>query len=430
MENRKTKSERIAMEISQKIDEFYDAQEPEEFVPGKSKVPLSYPSYGKEEVREAMDSILSGWVTMGKKVKLFEELYAKYIGMPSCVMVNSGSSANLLALSVLASPKLKNHVGRGDEIITPAVTWATSVSPISQIGAVPHLVDVDLETYNMNLEQVEKSITKKTKAIMAVHLLGNPCDMKLVMEIAERHGLYVIEDTCESHGAETSGRKCGSFGDFSTFSFFFAHHISTVEGGAVLTRNEELNEICRSMRAYGWIRDMANKEQYMPESRMDEKFTFAYPGYNFRPTDINAAFGIHQIKKIESFIEKRGKNAEYLAKRLAPYSDFLHLLAIKPGTRCSWFGYPITLKPNAGFSRDELRNFLEARGIETRPIMTGDITRQPMMKHIAYEKENLATSDYLTANSFFIGVHQNLPANALEYVAESFEVFFRGRKKE
>ena len=239
---------------------FEELESKEEFVPGATTIPTMGLPFGHEEANEAIDSLLSTYVTMGGKVKKFEGMFANYSQTKHGIMVNSGSSANLLALSILTNPVLKDRIKEKEEIITPATTWVTTVYPISNVGATPVFVDVNLD-FNINPELIEKAITEKTRAIMPVHLIGNPCDMKRIMEIAEDNDLFVIEDACEAHGAEVNGKKIGSFGDLSTFSFFFSHHITTIEGGMIMTNNDEYMEIARMMRAFGWIRDVDNKNE-------------------------------------------------------------------------------------------------------------------------------------------------------------------------
>ena len=282
----------------------------EEFIPGKTKISIASPTYGFAEVNEALDSLLSTWVTMGKKVKKFENSFARYIGSKYSVMVNSGSSANLLALSILTNPKFSKRIEAGSEVLTPAVTWATTLFPIVNVNLVPSIIDVSLEDFNLDVDKLRKSITKKTKAIMPVHLLGNPANMKEIIDIAKEYDLFVIEDSCEAHGAEFNNKKIGSFGDISTFSFFLSHHISTIEGGMLLTKNEEIFELAKAMRAFGWIRDQKNKKQTAKKNpKLDPRFLFDNLGYNIRPTEIQGSFGIHQIKKLEKFIKIRTNNA-------------------------------------------------------------------------------------------------------------------------
>jgi len=397
----------IVKQIADLIREYFSQQPKERFEFGKTKIRLIAPSYGWEEVVEAIDSMLSTKVTMGDKVKQFESMFANYIGVNHAVMVSSGSTANLLVLSALTNPVIKNQIKPGDEIITPAVTWATTVWPIVNCGAVPVLVDVDLETFNVNPGEIKKAITDKTRAIMPVHLLGNPCDMNEIMRIAKEYGLYVVEDACEAHGAELGGRKAGSFGDLATFSFFFSHHITTIEGGMVLTNNEELAELARALRVFGWIRDLKDKDKIAKEYEgIDPRFLFLNLGYNFRPTEIQGAFGIHQLKKLDRFVEVRRQNARFWFENLREYEDYLLLHTEREGTKHAWFGYPVTVKPGAPFTSRDLMDFLEGKGVETRPIMAGNIAEQPAMRLVNYRKVGeLPNSRFVMRNSFFFGNH-------------------------
>ena len=397
----------------------------EEFIPGKTKISIASPTYGFAEVNEALDSLLSTWVTMGKKVKKFENSFGRYIGSKYSVMVNSGSSANLLALSILTNPKFSKRIEAGSEVLTPAVTWATTLFPIVNVNLVPSIIDVGLEDFNLDVDKLRKSITKKTKAIMPVHLLGNPANMKEIIDIAKEYDLFVIEDSCEAHGAEFNNKKIGSFGDISTFSFFLSHHISTIEGGMLLTKNEEVFELAKSMRIFGSIRDQKNKKQIAKKNpELDPRFLFDSLGYNIRPTEIQGAFGIHQIKKLEKFIKIRTSNANFWNKKLAKYSNYLLLHSQRPNTRHAWFGYTITVRSPAPFSRDQLVNFLEKKNIETRPIMAGDITKQPAI-NLVKKKINrpLNNSKIIHSNSFFIGVHQGIGKIQRDYVVSVFEEF-------
>ena len=397
----------------------------EEFIPGKTKISIASPTYGFAEVNEALDSLLSTWVTMGKKVKKFENSFARYIDSKYSVMVNSGSSANLLALSILTNPKFSKRIEAGSEVLTPAVTWATTLFPIVNVNLVPSIIDVGLEDFNLDVDKLRKSITKKTKAIMPVHLLGNPANMKEIIDIAKEYDLFVIEDSCEAHGAEFNNKKIGSFGDISTFSFFLSHHISTIEGGMLLTKNEEIFELAKSMRIFGSIRDQKNKKQIAKKNpELDPRFLFDSLGYNIRPTEIQGAFGIHQIKKLEKFIKIRTSNANFWNKKLAKFSNYLLLHSQRPNTRHAWFGYPITVRSPAPFSRDQLVNFLEKKNIETRPIMAGDITKQPAI-NLVKKKINrpLNNSKIIHSNCFFIGVHQGIGKIQRDYVVSVFEEF-------
>lgn len=417
----------IRKALGQLIRDWFDRQPSAPFIAGRTRIPLNIPSFGHEEILEALDSLLSTNVTMGRKVRQFEEMFAEYVGVKNAVMVNSGSSANLLALSILTNPALKGRLQPGDEVITPALTWATTVFPIQNVGAVPVLVDVGLETLNLIPAEVEKAITPRTRAIMPVHLLGNPCDMDGIMAIARRHRLLVIEDACEAHGAEYRGRKVGSFGDLATFSFFFTHHISTIEGGMLVTDNEEYADLARALRVFGWIRDLKQRDtiaERYPD--IDARFLFTNTGYNLRPTEIQGAFGIHQIGKLEGYIEARRENAQYWQERLRAFEEFVLLHAEAEGTRHVWFGTALTVKPNAPFDRTEFVDHLEALGVETRPIMAGNISEQPAMQFFPYRQVGeLPNARFIHRNSFFFGNHHGVGAAEREAIADYIREFIQ-----
>ncbi len=411
--------------IAPYIRKHFQVSRRNEFVPGKTRIPLTVPTYGSEEVEETLDSLLSTWVSMGKKVKRFEEMFAEYLGSKHAVMVNSGSSANLLALSALTNPMFPGRIEPGSEIITPAVTWVTTVYPIANVGCIPVLVDVDPETFNVLPEEVEKAVGSETKAVMPVHLLGGPCRIMDIQQTAEKHDLFIVEDACESTGAEFQKRKVGTFGDMGTFSFYMSHHISTVEGGMIVTDDDELYEYLKAMRAFGWARDLRDSKKYAGENPgIDPRFLFLTSGYNLRPTEIQGAFGIHQIRKLDRFIEKRRRNAAYWNKRLQAYRDVLILPREQPGTKHVYFGYPLSVKPEAPFQREELVAHLEKGGVETRPIMAGNITEQPVMKQIPSRVVgDLENSKLIMRRSFFFGNHNGIGSEEREYIASSIVEF-------
>ena len=397
----------------------------EEFILGKTRIPLTVPTYGSEEVEEAVDSLLSTWVTMGSKVKKFEEAFANYNGSRHAVMVNSGSSANLLALSGLTNPTSPDHIEKGSEIITPAVTWATTVYPIANVDCTPVLVDVDTQNFNIIPDEIEKAIGPKTKAIVPVHLLGSPCEIDSIKKIAEAHDLYVVEDACESTGAEFQGRKVGSFGDMGTFSFFLSHHISTIEGGMIVTNDDALYENLKAMRAFGWVRDLRDKAKYASANKgIDPRFLFITSGYNLRPTEIQGGFGIHQIKKLDGFIDMRRSNAADWTKKLSPYSDLLILPEEQPGTKHVYFGYPITVRSDAPFTRGQLVDHLERKLVETRPVMAGNMAEQPVMKNLPHRiGGHLTNSEMIMRQSFFFGNHTGIGSAEREYITNSIIEF-------
>jgi len=391
----------------------------QKFVPKKSRIPLAIPPYGSKEVIESLESLMKMETTSGEKVKKFEKKFSKYIGTKHGTMVNSGSSANLLALSILSNPLLKNRIKPGDEIITPAVTWATTVYPISNINAIPRLVDVKLDDYTIDPVSIENAINKKTKAIMIVHLLGNPCDMNKIVKIAKKHNLWLIEDACEAHGAKFNGKHVGTFGDLATFSFFASHHITTMEGGMLTTNNKILHEFAKSMRTFGWSRELSSKKQLEKEfSNIDSRFLFVNTGFNFRPTELQGAFGIHQIDELEKLVKIRIKNADYWNKRLDKFSNLL-LTKSEKDRRKSYLFYPITVKKNKFFKKQDLVNELEKNGIETRPVMAGNISKQPVAKILKFKKsQSLKNSDYIHTNSFVIGNHHEIDEPKREFIAD------------
>lgn len=409
--------------------ERYFRDEQGEKVSGQIRIPLSLPSYDVEEVMEALDSLLTKRVTMGSKVHEFERRFADYIGVRYAIMVNSGSSANLLALSVLTNPLLDGRIQPGDEIITPAVTWATTVFPIIQVGALPVLVDVDHDTLNISPEEVERALTPRTRAIMLVHLLGNPCTMEPLMQLARAHSLFVIEDCCEAHGAEVGGRRVGSFGHLATFSFYFSHHITTIEGGMVLSNDVHLDELARALRVFGWVRDLRNREAHAREHvGIDPRYLFVNLGYNFRPTEIQGAFGIHQLAKLECFIKARQETARFWTEHLRPFERYFFLPAEREGLRHAWLFYPLLIRPNAPFTRDELAAFLESLGVETRPIMTGNIEEQPVMRHFPYRAVGeLPTARFIMRNGMLVGLHHGFGDKEREALVTYIEEFVKTR---
>ncbi len=416
--------------IKKEIRKIFEIkQKQKKFVAGETKIPLAAPSFNYEEVEDALDSMLTTWVTMGKKVKSFEDLFQEYIGTKNAIMVNSGSSANLLALSIITNPLFRNKIKKGSSIITPAVTWATTVSPIVNVGCKPLFVDIDLDTLCINTDLLKEAVSEDTSCIMPVHLMGHPCDMTEISKIAHEKNLRLIEDTCEAHGALHGGKKVGTFGDIGTFSFFMSHHITTMEGGMLVTDDEEIAEIGKSLRTFGWTREMKKKDEINSKySDLDPRFLFVNLGYNLRPTELQGAFGRHQIKKLDLLIKYRRETAKYWNDRLKKYSKDL-LLPKRNLANHVYFGYAITINENAAFSRKELTDFLEMRGIETRPIMSGNFIEQPVSKLLQWEKHGeLKNSKLVMRNSFFIGNHLQILEKEREYVADTFDDFFRQKQ--
>lgn len=409
----------ILNEIEPLVEQHFE--DGETFIPGETTVRLSRPTYDVPEVLEALDSLLSTWVTMGEKVERFEERWSEYVGTKSGVMVNSGSSANLLALKMLTD----NKIEPGDEVIVPAVSWSTSVFPILDIDAKPVFVDVNMDTFTIDIEATKEAISGDTAAILPVHLLGNPCDMNAIMDLCTDYGLALVEDCCEAHGATFDGKHVGSFGVAGTFSFFFSHHISTIEGGMVTVDSEAYDDRLRMSRAHGWIRDIEVNNTFAEQySDIDERFLFARRGYNLRPTEIQGAFGIHQMDRLEEFVEIRRDNAAYLNQELAEFDDHIRLLEERSDTRCSWFAYPIVIRRNAPFTRADFREHLEENLIETRPILAGNMARQPVFDSCGLNKATvLETADHIHELGIFIGNHHRLTQAKLDYIVEAITSF-------
>ena len=417
------KRKALADQIRALVSEYFAQAKP--IATGAPRLPLHVPSYGPDEVNEAIASLLTTQITMGEKVRRFETLWAEYLGVRHAVMVNSGSSANLVAAAVLVNPAFPDRLRPGDEVIVPAVAWSTTYYPLVNVGLVPVLVDVDLETFTLDPAAVERAIGPRTRAMMPVHLLGNPCDMRALGDLARRHRLHVIEDTCEAHGARFEGRPVGTFGVMGTFSFYFSHHISTIEGGVVVTNDDLVADLSRMLRAHGWTRDVRKKPD-VPNPGIDERFLFVNLGYNFRATEVQGAFGIHQVPKLEGFIRQRRENVEDLNAALRKYSEWLMECPGRDGgvSRSVWFGYPITVRPGAPFSRDDLTRFFESRGIETRPIMAGNFQEQPAIKLFEHRIAGpLPNSALIMRQSFFIGNHHALGESERRYVKECVDEF-------
>jgi len=420
------KKKEIKKEINELIEKYFSLDKKNRELIGEFSYPLVVPTYGSDEVKEALDSLLSTYVTMGEKCKVFENKFSEYVGMNHGLFVNSGSSANLIALSILNSPEVDDPIKKGDEIITPALTWSTTVFPIYNIDAIPVFIDIDPNTMTLDVDQIEDAITSKTKAILPVHLLGNPCEMEKIMEIAREKNLYVIEDCCEAHGAMRHNKKIGSFGDISTFSFFFSHHISTIEGGMVLSNDQSLIEIGKSIRAHGWVRERSDKENFIKRyPKYDPRFLFVHSGYNLRPTEIQGAFGIHQIEKLDRFVSIRADAAKYLIDNLKKYEQFLILPKVLENSQQSWFGFPMTVKKEAPFTRNQLSDYLEENNIETRPIMGGNFVNQPVLDSQNYRTVNdLSNSQLIFENGIFIGLNHKSTQNKLKKIIQIVDSFF------
>lgn len=374
---------------------------------------LASSTWDNKELDAIQSVIDKDMYTMGNSVKQFEEDFAKFLKNKYCVMTSSGSTANLIATAALfytKNPKLK----RGDEVIVPAVSWSTTYFPLQQYGLKLKFVDIDLETLNYDLDALKTAISDNTKMIMVVNLLGNPNDFDLINEIIEDKGIILIEDNCESMGAEYKGKQAGTFGLMGTFSTFFSHHMATMEGGFVTTDDEELYHILISLRAHGWTRNLP-KENHVSNKSDDwftESFRFVLPGYNVRPLEMSGAIGIEQLKKLTSFIENRRKNAELFVNRFQNHPDFIIQRDID---KSSWFGFSLIIKPESKLKRKDIIKKLIDNNIECRPIVTGDFTQNEVMKYFDYEIHgDLTNAKYLHENGFFVGNQQVEIRNEIE----------------
>lgn len=407
---------------------------PPEFNPGKTVVPPSGKLIDGDELKMMVEASLDGWLTTGRFNEEFELKLAKFIGVKHLITVNSGSSANLVAFQTLTSPRLGERAIRpGDEVISVAAGFPTTVNPILQFGAVPVFVDILLPTYNIDCDQIEEAITSKTKVVMLAHTLGNPFNVEKITALCKKYGLWLIEDCCDALGSTYKNQKVGTFGDIGTLSFYPAHHITMGEGGAVFTNNTELKVIAESFRDWGRDcfcppgRDNTCGKRFcwklgdLPEG-YDHKYTYSHLGYNLKITDMQAACGLAQLGKAPVFIERRKQNFSFLKTRLAGCAEYLQLPEATEHSDPSWFGFPITLTAQAPVSRAELLEYLAENNIGTRLLFAGNLTRQPYMKGQNYRVAGkLEATDRVMTNTFWIGVQPALSEQMLDFVATKIE---------
>lgn len=399
------------------------------FDPKNPKVRLHEPSFGADEINAMIAQSLSTMVTMGKEVRKFEEQSAKHFDTKFCIMNNSGSSANLLAVAALTNPLWKNPMKDGDEVIVPALSWATTVWPLIQCNLTPVFVDCDLNTYNFDMQKLEAAITPKTRAIMLVHVYGNPCDMDAIMALAKKHNLYVIEDTCESMGAKFDGKSVGSFGDVGTMSLYYSHHITTFEGGLCFTNSFEMTELLRVLRAHGWSREADEKDKYIAQyPDIDPRFIFVNIGYNLRPTEVQAVMGQQQLPKLDGFVKNRRVAQQRYRAGLDKYSDLLRFQEEQKKGYSSWFGFGMVLKENAPFKPKDITSFLNKKGIETRPIIAGNMAKHPALKLFKHRVAgSLANCDTMMTRGFAVGCHHAVSEQACDYVVASIDEFMKAQ---
>ncbi len=430
---------KLREEIFEKVKRLHRERKiGEKFLPGKTMINYSGRVYDEKEMINLVDSSLDFWLTAGRFAAEFEKKLARLLGVKYCMLVNSGSSANLLAMSALTSPKLgKRRLVPGDEVITVACGFPTTLNPILQNNLVPVFVDVELGTYNIDADIIEKSISKKTKAIFVAHTLGNPVDLDKIMKVAKKHRLWVIEDNCDALGSKYRGRYTGTFGHLATCSFYPPHHITTGEGGAVLTNDPLLKKIVMSFRDWGrdcWCEpghdDTCGKRFSQQFGKLpfgyDHKYVYSHIGYNFKITDMQAAIGVAQLEKLPGFIKARKNNFRSLISSLKSrgYDKYLLLPHPEEHSEPSWFGFPILVKKNAPFTRADIVNFLESRKIATRMMFGGNLTKQPAYLDIKCRiSGGLKNTDTVMNALFWIGVYPGITEQKLRYIVKVFDEF-------
>jgi len=431
------KKEELRQQIKQLVQEYAEAEfAAKPFVAGSSVVPPSGKVIGARELMYMTDAVLDGWLTTGRFNTMFEQELGKFIGLKHVLTTNSGSSANLLAFSALTSPRLGDRaIKAGDEVISVAAGFPTTVNPILQYGAIPVFIDVELATYNIDVSKIEAAITPKTKAIFIAHTLGNPYNLEVISKIAKTHNLWLIEDCCDALGSRYAGKLVGTFGDLMTISFYPAHHITMGEGGVVATNNDELKLIVESFR--DWGRDcycqpgcdntcgkrFAWQLGDLPYG-YDHKYTYSHLGYNLKITDMQAACGLAQLKRAADFIHQRKENFNYLKNRLQSCANYFILPQATTNSEPSWFGFPLTVKDTAGFSRKDLITYLEQNKIGTRLLFAGNLTKQPYMIGRNFKVAGeLTNTDIIMHNTFWLGIYPGLTNEMLDYVASTIEQF-------
>ena len=433
-------SERLRRQILHLVTEYYHtSHSSSSFVPGQTRVNYAGRIYDEQELISAVGAVLDFWLTTGPRVEAFEDGLARFLGLRHALVVNSGSSANLVAINTLRSSRLERPLKPGDEVITPATGFPTTAAPIIQSGLVPVFVDCQLGTYNLDPEQLEPALSDRTRALFFAHILGNPVEMESVVEFARAHDLYVIEDICEALGSTYDGQMVGTFGDLATQSFYPSHHITTGEGGAVVTDEPRLARIARSLR--DWGRDCQCRHDSPPEGACGRRFEWQIPGlnqpydhrylyvevgYNLKMTDVQAAIGSVQLDKLPDFITARKDNFARLYEGLKPYEEFLILPTWSERGDPAWFAFPITVRPGAPFTRRDLTSWLEGRNIETRLLLAGNLVRQPGYRHVEHRTVgDLPNSDLVLRSSFFVGVYPGLDDARIDYMLNAFADFFR-----
>jgi CDP-6-deoxy-D-xylo-4-hexulose-3-dehydrase len=433
-------SSKLREEILDKVKEFYKSEHKEKneiFIEGETRIPFAGRVYDEEELLNLIDSSLDFWLTAGRYSDEFEADFAEYMGQKYSLLLNSGSSANLIALTSLTSSKLGDKkLKHGDEVITVAAGFPTTVNPIIQNGLIPVFVDIELGTYNVKVSELEKALSNKTKAVMLAHTLGNPFNLGEVQEFCKKHNLFLVEDCCDAVGSKYDGKMVGTFGDLATVSFYPAHHMTMGEGGAVLTSNAILQKIALSFRDWGRDCYCAGGSDNTCGRRFsmqfgslpygyDHKYVYSHIGYNLKVTDMQAAIGVAQLKKLPSFVQARKDNFEKLYNGLKKHENYLLLPEATKNSDPSWFGFMLCVKENDKFKRLELAQYLEDNKILTRQLFAGNLIKHPAYENVEYRMVgDLKNTDYVMNNGIFIGVYPGLTESKINYILSIFDNFF------
>ena len=427
------KADQLRSQILSLVAEYHQAAFAKRpFVPGESSIPYAGRVFDEREIRNLVDASLDFWLTTGRFAERFEREFAQWMEVRHCLLVNSGSSANLVALAALTSPRLgERRLRPGDEVITVAAGFPTTLNPILQNGLVPVFVDVTLPTYNVDTSQLEAALSPRTRAMIFAHTLGNPFDVSAVASFARKHDLWLVEDCCDAVGSTYFGRKTGTFGDLATVSFYPAHHMTMGEGGAVLTNTPLLHTIAESFRDWGrdcWCEpgcDSTCGKRFgwqlgeLP-CGYDHKFTYSHIGYNLKLTDMQAAVGVAQLEKLDGFVEARRRNFRALREGLAGLEEFFVLPEATNGAEPSWFGFPIAVRAGAPFTRNQVTRYLEERKIATRLLFGGNLVRQPAYRESQYRVAgSLSQTDIVMNQVFWIGVYPGIQGQILDYMLET-----------
>lgn len=431
----------LRKEIFEKVKKIYRLKkETEKFIPGKTRIDYAGRIYDEKEIINLVDASLDFWLTAGRYARKFEEEFAKFLGVEYCLLTNSGSSANLLAISALTSSKLgERRLKLGDEVITTACGFPTTLNPILQNNLIPVFVDIDLGTYNIQVDKIERAISKKTKAIFIAHTLGNPANLEKILKIVKKHNLWFIEDNSDALGSKYKGKYTGTLGHLATFSFYPAHQITMGEGGAVVTDDPLLKKIVASFRDWGrdcWCEpghDNTCGKRFSQQFGelpfgYDHKYVYSHIGYNLKITDMQAAIGVAQFKKLPSFIKARRKNFDELYKFFKNYQNYFLLPQSERNSEPCWFGFPLLVKETAPFTRNNIVQYLEDNKIATRMLFGGNLTKQPAYQNTKYRIfDFLKNTDLVMNNLFWIGLYPGIDKEMLKYIIKRFDEFFKKR---